>query len=93
MAFSDGKQSRLLVPFLLLVIAVLVVLNFYQNNVIQNQSVEIHWLMSQKTVGGAVPVAPATAQPAADPAARGQSAKPGKKSSGDSTAEPRPKSN
>jgi hypothetical protein len=92
MAFSDGKQSRLLVPFLLLVIAGLVVLNFYQNNVIQNQSVEIHWLMSQKTVGGGVPATPATAPPAADPAAPGQAAKPAGKSSGHSTAEIQPKS-
>lgn len=88
MAFSDGKQSRLLVPFLLLVICGLVVLNFYQNNVIQNQRDQIRGLVTDKMLGVVAPGKPATAEPAADPATPSVTAKPAGKPSGQDTPKP-----
>ena len=91
MAFSDGKQSRLLVPFLLLVICGLVVLNFYQNNVIQNQRDQIRGLLTDKMIGVAAPAKPAAAEPEAKPAAPSVTAKPAGKPGGQDTAKPQPK--
>ncbi len=51
----NSRYSRFLVPFLLLVIALLVVLNFYQNRVIQQQSFELKWLMTHSTITSTVP--------------------------------------
>lgn len=89
MGFRDGKQSRLLVPILLLAIAGLAALNYYQNNVIQHQSTEIRWLMSQGIVVGGKPAA---AWPAADPALPGPGVPPAGTPHGQKSAEPLPKS-
>jgi hypothetical protein len=80
MESNEGKQSRVMVPFLLVVIAGLLALNFYQNSVIRNQSVEIRWLMHQGIVLGG--------RPAAAPASPGVVPQPAGTPSGQNTAHP-----
>jgi len=68
-----------MVPFLLVVITGLVVMNFYQNKVIREQSDQIRWLMHQGIVLSGRPAA-APSSPSVAPKPAGKAAEPQPKS-------------
>ena len=82
------RQSRLLVPFLLLVIIGLVAISFYQNNVIRAQSAEIGWMLKQGIMGGTPQPKHVTPSPAATPASPAATADPAGKSRDQKAARP-----